>query len=130
MLALTQLLQRVARVPISGTVDVAIKSQLLSLLATAHAEREVRLFEAGNGLPGVVWLVLFGYSIILITFVAFSGLEQPQALMLFALTLVACIGATLVLVRLLDYPFEGPLAIPPTDFASRLAMVLDLLHAQ
>jgi hypothetical protein len=130
MLSLMQLMQHVARVPITATVDDASKSQLLSLLATAHAEREVRLFEAANGLPAVVWAVLFGYSIILITFVAFSGLERPLALMLFALTFAACIGAILVLVRLLDYPFEGPLAIPPTDFVTRLAMVLDLLNAR
>ena len=128
-LSLTGLMQRAARLPVTDPAAAAVKSQLLALLADVHAQREVRLYQASNGLPGVLWTVLIGFSLVLMVFVAFSGLRRYLSLALFSATFGACVSATLVLVRLLDYPFEGAIGLSPDDFATTMTKVLTLLRA-
>jgi hypothetical protein len=101
---------------------------LLELLSTAHAEREVRLYQAQNGLPSILWVVLIGFSITLMVFVAFSSIERYWWLMLFGTTFAICVSATLALIGLLNYPFQGALALSPADFMDRLADVMALLR--
>ena len=128
-LILMHLMQQTARLSPANAADTTVKSQLLSLLAEAHAQREVRLYQATNGLPAALWIVLIGFSLILMTFVASSGLQSFASLMLFSATFAVCVSATLVLVRLLDYPFEGALALSPQDFEATMRKVSDLLRS-
>lgn len=128
VLGLVELTQRAARLPTSDPSEVTVKAQLLQLLATAHAEREVRLYQATNGLPGVLWVVLIGFGAVLTIFVAFSGMERFFALSVVGVIFAACVSAILVLVRLLDYPFEGALGLPSADFVTKLGEVSALLN--
>jgi hypothetical protein len=124
---MTELVQTAARLPVTQAADGPVKSQLLELLSTAHAEREVRLFQTENGLPTILWVVLIGFSLILMVFVAFSSIERYLWLTLFGTTFAVCVSAILALVGLLNYPFEGALALTPADFVERLADVVALL---
>jgi hypothetical protein len=128
VMALTELLQTAARLPVAGDADGPVKDQLLELLSTAHAEREVRLYQAQNGLPDILWIVLIGFGLILMVFVAFSSIERYLWLTVFGTTFAICVSAILALVGLLNYPFEGALALTPVDFADRLADIAALLH--
>jgi hypothetical protein len=105
-----------------------VKSQLLELLSTAHTEREVRLYQARNGLPVILWVVLIGFSLVLMVFVAFSSIERYLWLTLFGTTFAVCVSAILALVGLLNYPFQGAIALTPVDFVDRLADIAVLLH--
>lgn len=125
----TELMRAVARLPVADASASPVKSQLLELYATAHAEREVRLFEAQNGLPPVLWLVLIGFGLILMAFVAFSGVESAVWLTALGLTFAVCVSTTMALVGLLNYPFDGALALKPTDFMMRLQDVTVLLQS-
>jgi hypothetical protein len=127
-MALTELLQTAARLPVAAAADGPTKDQLLELLSTAHAEREVRLYQAQNGLPDILWIVLIGFGLILMVFVAFSSIERYLWLTLFGTTFAVCVSAILALVGLLNYPFEGALALTPVDFADRLADIAALLQ--
>ncbi len=128
MRALTVLMQHAARLPVADPAVGASKSQLLTLLAEAHAQREVRLYQAANGLPAALWIVLIGFDAVLTAFVAFSGLLSYLSLALFSVLFSTFASVTLVLVRLLDYPFEGALGLSPDDFTETMLRVLDLLH--
>ena len=120
-LAATQVLvAETARLEIGSPSDEALKSQIMSLLATAHAARETRLFQMTQALPPFLWSMLIAISTVLVLFVAFSGLERAGRL-LFVSVFAGSIALVLVAVRMLDYPFEGALALRPTTFATLLS---------
>jgi hypothetical protein len=126
---LTELMQTAARLPVASAADAPVKAQLLELLSAAHAEREVRLYQARNGLPTILWVVLIAFSVTLLLFVAFSSIERYVWLTLFVTTFAFCVSAILALVGLLNYPFQGALALTPIDFVDRLADVMTLLQS-
>jgi len=86
------------------------------------ANRETRTFQAAEGLPGAVWTVLIVIAVILIGFVLFAGLEVPGHIVLATAFAASTVGV-LVLVKLLDYPFEGSLSLKPDDFIKTLGEV-------
>ncbi len=125
---LTGLMQTAARLPVAAAADGPVKAQLLELLSTAHAEREVRLFQARNGLPAILWVVLIGFSLVLMVFVALSSIERYLWLTVFGTTFAVCVSGILALVGLLNYPFQGAIALTPADFVDRLADVMSLMQ--
>ena len=102
------------------------RGEILSLLSNAHRQRETRLFQMTLGVPAILWLLLLLFSAVLIGFVLFSAAEGIAAQMAFTGLFAGTITATLVVVAMLDYPFQGALALPPTDFQATLARVLAL----
>jgi hypothetical protein len=118
------LMQQAANLPLARPVDMADQSQIVSLLAQAqaHAFRETRTFELAQGMPMLMWIMLIGISVVLMGFVVFAGLENPGH-MIFACVFTASTVLVLVLVRMLDFPFEGALALPDTDFVRLLGEV-------
>ncbi len=115
-----------AHVNITRPGDVAIQNQMLALLAQAHAFRETRAYQANRGLPVVIWLVLALYALILVVFVLFAGVESMTGHLLFTVSFAISVALVLVLVRMLDYPFEGALALSNTDFVNTLERVTAL----
>ncbi len=104
-------------------------AEILSLLATAHAEREARIFQVGSGVPGPLWAVLIVFAVVLEMFVALAALSWPATAFAFSAVFAAGITSILVIGRLLDYPFEGALAIPSSDFVDLLGKLRLLLAA-
>jgi hypothetical protein len=111
-----------ARLEATRPVDVAMHSEIISLLTQAHAYRETRTFQINNGLPMPLWVVLVTLALVLISFVLFAGVDASGH-MLFASAFAFCTVLVLVLVRMLDYPFEGALAINDADFVKMLQEV-------
>ena len=112
---------------IARPADTTIQAQMLSLLAQAHADRETRLFQAGKGLPVVVWLILSFYAFVLVLFVLSAGVESQVAHVLFTSVFAVSVALVLVVVRMLDYPFEGALALSNADFAKTIQRITALL---
>ena len=104
-----------------------VRTGIMAQLATAHAQRETRLFQMDQGIPPLLWALLLAFSAVLAGFVMLSGVEFAASLGLFAALFSAWIAATLVMIRMLDYPFEGALALEPRDFVRTLARVSALL---
>jgi len=100
--------------------------EILSLLSDAHRQRETRLFQMTLGVPAVLWLLLLLFSAVLVVFVLFSAAEGLVAQMAFAGLFAGTIASVLVVVRMLDYPFQGALGLPSADFQATLAKVLAL----
>jgi hypothetical protein len=118
-----------AHLNITRPGDAAVQSQMLALLAQAHAFRETRSFQAARGLPVVIWLVLSLYALVLVFFVLFAGVESLVGHLLFTVSFAVSVALVLILVRMLDYPFEGALALSNTDFVRTLEHVAALVGA-
>jgi hypothetical protein len=118
----------VARLDVTRPVDVSTHGQILALLAQAHAQRETRVFQLTLGLPPAMWFVLIALALVLTAFVVLSGTEGAGT-MIFACSFTGAIAAVLVLVRMLDYPFEGALALGNTDFVKLGEQISHLLAA-
>lgn len=109
--------------------ETAVQSQILSLVAQAHAFRETRAFQATRGLPVVIWLVLSAYALVLVLFVLFAGVESLAGHLIFTVSFAVSVALVLIVVRMLDYPFEGALAIGNDDFVKTLERVSALIGA-
>lgn len=126
--ALMTMLDQATRLGDGGDGRAAvIRDQVLGQLASAHVQRETRLFQMDSGIPPPLWAMLIGFSIVLVGFVLFAAVENPSSVMGFSALFSAWIIAVLVMIRMLDYPFQGALALPSRDFVATLGKVVRLI---
>jgi hypothetical protein len=120
------ILETVSHLDVSRPVEVSDQGQILSLLTQAHAFRETRTFQASQGVPIFMWVILCFYTFVLILFVLLAAVESPAGHMVFAGVFAGSTVLILVLVRMLDYPFEGALALGNGDFLTMTQRVSTL----
>jgi hypothetical protein len=112
---------------IAQPADATIQGQILSLLAQAHAFRETRIFQANQGLPIIIWLVLSFYGLVLVAFVLLAGVESRIGHLFFTAVFTTSVVLVFILVRMLDYPFEGALTLSNDDFLKTINRVTMLM---
>ena len=125
--ALRAAMERASLPPEAGSGSGYVQAQILSLLVEAHARRETRIYQMSLGVPAALWVVLIGNAVVLVGFVVLAGVESKWAQMIFAAAFAGCTASILVLVHMLDFPFEGALALNNTDFVKVTGEVLALL---
>ena len=125
--AFRAIVEAAGRLNIARPADTAIQGQMLSLLAQAHAYRETRLFQADKGVPIVIWLILSFYALVLVLFVLFAGVESQVGHVFFTSVFTVSVVLALIVVRMLDYPFEGALALSNSDFVKVIDHVTPLM---
>ena len=121
------LLERADSLGLTEAKDIAIQSRLAALLVDAHRAREERIFQASQGIPTGLWVMVLAYCVALVVLVFFSSLEYAWSHAtlsglfggLNAIVLLACF--------LLQYPFEGPFRLTPASFVVTKARVLATL---
>lgn len=123
---LSHLIQATARMRPDNEADLGTRAQLLSFLEQAQMQRSSRLFQLSSGVPVLLWCLLIGFGAVLAVFVTLAGVENGKALMSFSVTFAAAVAAILVLIHLLDYPFEGALALSPQPFTVALDQIAHL----
>src|SRR5262249_43806900 len=121
--AFQSIVEAAGHVNATRSADSAIQGQILALLAQAHGYRETRIFQADQGLPLTVWLVLSFYGVVLVVFVMFAGVESRVGHLSFTAIFATSIVLVLIVVRMLDYPFEGALTLSNADFAKTIERV-------
>jgi uncharacterized protein YbaA (DUF1428 family) len=121
--AFVAIVDAAGRLNTTQPADQTIQGQILSLLAQAHAYRETRIFQANQGLPVVIWIVLSFYALILVTFVLFAGVESRAGHLLFSAIFATSVVLVLIVLRMLDYPFEGALTLSKSDFINTIQRV-------
>jgi hypothetical protein len=121
--AFQAIVEAAGRLNTTRSTDQTIQGQILSLLAQAHAYRETRLFQASQGLPVVIWIVLAFYALILVAFVLFAGVESRASHLLFSAIFATSVVLVLIVLRMLDYPFEGALTLSNADFINTIGHV-------
>ena len=128
-LAFQAIVEAAGNLRIGQPNDAAIQSQILSLLAQAHAFRETRIFHANQGLPVIIWLVLSFYGLVLVVFVLFAGVQSRIGHLFFTAVFSTSVVLVFILVRMLDYPFEGALTLSNDDFVRTIGHVNSLIGA-
>jgi hypothetical protein len=124
--ALRAAIDAAARTPAETPSEVASRTQIVTLLSQAHEARETRTFQLTLGVPKAMWAVLIVIASMLIGMVVVAGTEPPATVIL-ASAFAASIVMVLILVRMLDYPFEGALALSDEDFVRLQAEVVAML---
>ena len=116
-----------SRVNVGGPTGANNQSQIVALVIQAHMQRETRIFQMNQGLPHIMWAVLILIAGVLIGSVLFAGVESPAGHVVFAGGFTGCTVMVLVLVRMLDYPFEGALALGNADFLKIIGQISALI---
>jgi hypothetical protein len=110
--------------------DREVRTQIVNLLINAHEQRETRLFQMNQGIPLILWMLLIAYAVVLVVFVLLAGIEYAISLVIFTSLFCGMTVLILVIIRMLDYPFEGALALQPTDFRNTLLRISLLANAR
>jgi hypothetical protein len=126
---LTAIIRETARMKPSDPADMGTRQQLLSFLEQANTQRAERVFQIASGVPSLLWCLLIGFGMVLAAFVTMAGVDNGAALVSFSMTFAAAVAAILVLIHLLDFPFEGALALGPGPFMIVLKKVLLIASA-
>jgi hypothetical protein len=119
----------VARVAPAGPGVGSVRREMLAEMATAHQSRETRLFQMTRALPGLIWVMLIAFTVLLTGFLFAFAVENLWSQVVFAAVFAAGLALVLVIIRLLDLPFQGALRLPPTDFIRTLHEVVQLQAA-
>jgi Protein of unknown function (DUF4239) len=100
----------------STSAGQVLYDQGLTRVHEVSDARRLRLLEATQGLPGILWVVLLGGGVVTVSFTYLFGLKNnwAHALMVAALTLV--ITGILFTIGSLEYPFAGQAQISPYAF--------------
>ena len=128
VLAFEGMIVAAAKLAADDPGDAALRGHILGLLTDAHAARETRIFQVGSAVPPAVWTVLDILATMLILCVVFAGVEYPVHIAISA-GFAACIVLVLVLVAMLDYPFEGSLSLDSGWFVQQLGQMRALAAA-
>ena len=122
------LVREAANLQLAGPDQSEKKATILSLLTQAHVHRETRIYEASNGVPVPLWGVLIAFTVMLSIFVTLSQIQNATIAVAISACFAAGLVSILVMARLLEYPFEGAIALPPTDFIAAIGKISDLTH--
>ena len=96
--------------------EQVLYDQGLTLVHNLVDERRLRLFEAGGGIPRVLWVVLVVGGVIVVGFTYLFGLENTRSHRLMIASLAAIISLVLFTIYALDYPFGGIARVQPDAF--------------
>jgi hypothetical protein len=82
--------------------------------------RRIRLLDASEGIPPVLWVVQVVGGIVTVTFTYLFGLKSNWAHALMVATLALVVAGMLFTIISLDYPFADGAHIPPDALESVL----------
>ena len=100
----------------SSTHESDVYMEMMTQLNTLSAERRERILASQEGLPTLLWIVLYFGAFTTIAFTYFFGPENYTAQALMVTMLGATIGLVLFLVCAIDRPFTGDLKVEPEAF--------------
>jgi Protein of unknown function (DUF4239) len=101
--------------PATETQHVLYEQGLQQVHDLADARGE-RLFDAEQGLPAILWVVLFVGGVDVVGFTYLFRLQSTTVHMLIVASLTLVIALVIFTVAALDYPFKGDIRIDPDAF--------------
>jgi hypothetical protein len=95
----------------------------LVLVRSLVDKRRLRLLEASQGIPYILWGVLLSGWVIVVGFTYLFGLENTWSHRLMIAALAAIITIDLFTIRALDFPFSGITRVDPHAFEAVLGTI-------
>ena len=93
--------------------ESALYAESLKRLNDLSDTRRLRINASTDGVPAVLWILLFGGGIGTIAFTFFFGVQDMRAQILMVAALTGEIAFILLLLVALDNPFKGDLKVTP-----------------
>ena len=100
----------------NSDAEQVLYDQGITLVHDLVDQRRLRLFEAGGGIPHVLWLVLVVGGMIVVGFTYLFGLENTRSHRLMIASLAAIIALVIVTIYALDHPYAGVTRVQPDAF--------------
>jgi hypothetical protein len=105
--------------------DAEVDAEILRTKSVIVADRNIRLIEASDSIPWIIWLGAFGGAVIIIVMSCFINTQHAVPHFLMAGMTASLIGLLLYIVLALSQPFTGVLPLSPKHFEQALAVMDD-----
>jgi hypothetical protein len=102
--------------PTADARDKVVYGKALDHVAAMAAARRERLSESSHNVPSVLWFTLILGAVLTVGYTFLFGLEKFWAHVLIAGPLAVLVVIALLLIRALDNPFSGAMAVHPESF--------------
>lgn len=106
--------------------DAQVDAEILRTKSIIVSERNIRLIQASDSIPWVIWLGAFGGAVIVIVMSCFIDMERPMPHFLMTGMMSTLIGLLLFIVVSLSQPFTGALPLSTKHFRQALAIMDDV----
>jgi hypothetical protein len=126
--AFEEIIQQAASDASTRSVSPQVRAEILTLVMQAHDQRETRTYQLTQSVPPFIWATLIVLFALQLTFLVFAGVEHPMNL-IFAAAFAGCTVLVLVSIALLDFPFEGALALSNADFVQLSRQMDELIQS-
>ena len=106
--------------------DSQVDAEILRTKSLVVSERNIRLIQASDSTPWVIWLGAFGGAAIIIAMSCFIDMERAMPHYLMTGMMSSLIGLLLFIVVSLSQPFTGALPLSTKHFRQALAIMDDV----
>ncbi len=105
------------------TQESDLYTQVLERMQDINRLRRERFQADRTRIPAILWVLLIGGGLTIVTFTFFFGTTSGHVHALMTAALAAVIAFTLVLIFVLDHPFAGSVRIGPEPFHVTLTLL-------
>jgi hypothetical protein len=108
-----QLITAVQGLHVQNPTQQEFLATMLTQLDDAGKERQQRLELSGQNIPAVLWVAVLLASVVTLGFCLLFSIKSARLQYIMVASVAVLIGATLVLILLLEFPFSGTVAVRP-----------------
>jgi HAMP domain-containing protein len=103
---------------VTGSADVSLSDKAVDQMLAAQGFRSDRMSAATTDIQGVLWLVLIVGTILYIAYVALTDTGPLRSRMVMMFLAVAVVALILMLISMLDNPFNGDVQADSAPFTN------------
>ena len=111
-----QLVTAIQGLTVHNPTQEEFLATMLTQVDDIGKERQQRLELSGQNVPAILWLAVILASVVTLGFCLLFGIKSALLNYIMVASVAILIGASLVLILLLEYPFSGTVAVRPTPF--------------
>jgi hypothetical protein len=111
-----QLITAIQGLNVHNPTQEEFLSTMLAQVDDVGKDRQQRLELSGQNVPAILWLTVILASVVTLGFCLMFGIKSAPLNYIMVASAAILIGASLVLILLLEYPFSGTVAVRPTPF--------------
>lgn len=111
-----QLISAIEKLNVRNPAQEEFLSAILTQVDDAGKDRQQRLEFTGQNIPTILWIGVVLASFVTLGFCLLFSIKSARLQYVMIASVAILIGATLVLILLLEFPFSGTVAVGPNSF--------------